>query len=122
MSKNFKLNINEYLKQCDSKDVISFNNERWLDVNKLKSIVCLSFYHAGINAVINRIANQYNFKTNNIEGWFRQGEECEILRAGSSGWQKGKIKINVTLEFIPDAPEEKSPLDEVRQELKQNNS
>ena len=52
---------------------------------------------------------------------FEEGQECEILKAGSSGWQKGKLKINVTLEFIPDEPElEKSPLDDVRQEINSN--
>lgn len=58
---------------------------------------------------------------NNI--WFKEGVNFQILKAGSSGWQKGKIKVSVTLEFIPDElEEEKSPLDDVRQELEQNNS
>ena len=56
--------------------------------------------------------------TSKTYSWFYQGEECEILKAGSNGWQKGRLKINISLEFIPDEPEEiKSPLDDVRQQI-----
>ena len=52
-----------------------------------------------------------------------QGADSEILKVASNGWKKGKLKINVSLEFIPDEPEiqekpesteYKSPLDEIR--------
>ncbi|AFY46505.1 KGK domain protein [Nostoc sp. PCC 7524] len=49
--------------------------------------------------------------------WFNQGIDCEILKPGSQGWQTGKLKIKVTLEFIPDQPnipEPESPLDDLR--------
>ncbi|MFN9175992.1 MAG: KGK domain-containing protein [Synechocystis sp.] len=47
------------------------------------------------------------------------------LKAGSSGWKKGRVKINVSVEFIPDETElsqYQSPLDEIRQEIKQVNN
>ena len=56
--------------------------------------------------------------------WLEDGEECEILKANSLGWQTGKfkLKINISLEFVPDKPQETaSPLDDVRQEIKTNN-
>lgn len=49
--------------------------------------------------------------------WFNQGINCEILKPGSQGWQTGKLKIKVILEFIPDQPnitELESPLDDLR--------
>jgi len=55
--------------------------------------------------------------------WFDKGLDCEILKVGAKGWQKGKIRIKVTLEFIPDEPEieqtpeitqPESPLDDIR--------
>ena len=120
----FYLDINEYLTQCDSKDVISFESKKWISVSKLKDIIYQSFYSAGIESVVTHIAQ--NSDLNDISkmySWFFQGEECEILKAGSKGWQKGKIKINVTLEFIPDESESvESPLDDVRQEFNQSNS
>jgi KGK domain len=122
MTDNFKVNTNEYLKQCDEKDIVSFNSEKWISVSKLKDIVFQSFRESGITAIINYLAQKLDVTVRNINSWFDQGVKCEILRAGSQGWQKGKIKINVSLEFIPDEPEViESPLDDVRQELKQNN-
>ncbi|AFY40708.1 KGK domain-containing protein [Nostoc sp. PCC 7107] len=49
--------------------------------------------------------------------WFTEGIECEILKLGAKAWQPGKIRIKVTLEFIPDEPkitEPESPLDDLR--------
>ena len=120
---NNQLDTNQYLSECDLKDVISFKNEQWASISKFKNVILSALVNSGINSMVNYIANNSDFKSNNsIKSWFSQGEECEILRAGSPGWQKGKIKINVTLEFIPDEPEEKSPLDDVRQELNLDNS
>ncbi|MBE9177395.1 KGK domain-containing protein [Oculatella sp. LEGE 06141] len=33
------------------------------------------------------------------EGWFGDGLECEALRVGNQGWQRGKVRIR--LEFCP---------------------
>ena len=116
MPNDFKVETNAYLSKCDSKDVISFSTQKWVDIKKLKGIISSAFRNTGINSIITHISKQSDLKdTNKIYSWFYQGEECEILRAGSTGWQKGKLKINVTLEFIPDEPEDKSPLDDVRQ-------
>jgi hypothetical protein len=52
-----------------------------------------------------------------------EGVDCRILQAGSDGWKKGKLKISINVEFIPDEPETnqyQSPLDEIRQEIQQN--
>ena len=117
MSNNFQIDTNEYLNQCDPKDVISFESEKLVNVSKLKHIVNQSFYEYAVDEIIATLANHSDLQNSN--DWFYEGEECEILRAGSKGWQKGKLKVKVTLEFIPDEPEEtKSPLDDVRQELK----
>lgn len=66
--------------------------------------------------------------------WFGDEIDCEILKLGAAGWQKGKVKINlnVTLEFCPDDPEveekpasneqeisqPESPLDDIRLMIK----
>ncbi|MBD1906362.1 hypothetical protein NDI37_10235 [Funiculus sociatus GB2-A5] len=46
--------------------------------------------------------------TEEKDGWFsEQGISCEVLRFGSNGWQKGKVRF--TLEFSPedsDAPQQ----------------
>ena len=114
---NQQINTNEYLSNCNPKDVISFNNQQWISIAKLKSIVCDGLINSGIGSITKRIAEKSEFKnTRSTNSWFYQGQDCEILRSGSPGWQKGKIKIKVTLEFVPDEVEEdKSPLDDIRQ-------
>lgn len=118
MSTNFNLNTNEYLSQCDAKDVISFDSDKWTSVEKLEKIVYQSFANSGVSSTSNHISHSSELK--NSFAWFSLGEKCEILRAGSQGWKKGKVKINITLEFIPDEIEEnKSLLDDVRHEINQ---
>ncbi|GAX42528.1 hypothetical protein NIES4075_35290 [Tolypothrix sp. NIES-4075] len=48
--------------------------------------------------------------------WLNEGVDCEILKPGGY-WKRGKLRVRVTLEFCPDEPE--SPLDDLRQQLKQ---
>ena len=57
----------------------------------------------------------------------QEGIDCQILKIGSKGWQKGKLQIElnqtlqswqtqVCIKFSPDEPlEQKSPLDDIRQ-------
>ncbi|MGB8691781.1 MAG: KGK domain-containing protein [Microcoleus sp.] len=57
----------------------------------------------------------------------QKGIDCQILKIGSKGWQKGKLQIElnqslqswhiqVCIKFCPDElPEQKSPLDDIRQ-------
>ncbi|HAX74596.1 MAG TPA: KGK domain protein [Cyanobacteria bacterium UBA11372] len=77
--------------------------------------------------------SEYNFYTDG--SWFEEGIGCQSLKIGAKGWQKGKIKLKVCLEFIPDASEvekipdssnleitePESPLDDLRQMLNQEN-
>lgn len=118
-NQNNQVDTDQYLSECDLKDVISFKNEQWASISKFKNIIIRALVNSGISSMVKYIADDSDFK--NTNRWFYQGEECEILRSGSKGWQKGKIKINVTLNFIPDEPEDKSPLDDVRQKLERDN-
>jgi hypothetical protein len=57
----------------------------------------------------------------------QEGIDCQILKIGSKGWQKGKLKIEVNRSFHSgqtqtsikfcheEPPEQKSPLDDLRQ-------
>lgn len=69
----------------------------------------------------NRILKRPNY-SGNQEKWFGEGMPCNILKPGTPGWQKGKVKLQVEVkmivEFVPDEPEiekPESPLDEFRQ-------
>ena len=119
MPNNFEFDTNEYLQQCDSKDVVNFESKQFFYLKELRSLVIESFQDLFKNSLANYMNRTISSKCKS-HLWFSEGEECEILRAGSQGWEKGKIKLkmNITLEFIPDELEEtKSPLDDVRQEI-----
>ena len=57
----------------------------------------------------------------------KEGIDCQVLKIGSKGWEKGKVQIEVnkniksgetqiSIQFCPDEPlEQKSPLDDIRQ-------
>jgi hypothetical protein len=56
--------------------------------------------------------------------WFIDGQYCKLLKLGAKGWQKGKIRIRVSVEFCPDEPQTtlpESPLDDLRQMINQEN-
>lgn len=115
MKPNLNLETNKYLSNCDSKDVISFGVRGLFYIHKLLELVQSGFDYNVTNAITNSITQKLERKSN-VNLWFKDGENCEILKAGSSGWQTGKLrlKINLTLEFIPDEPQETaSPLDDV---------
>jgi hypothetical protein len=59
-------------------------------------------------------------RINHRKKWITGGINCELLQLGSQQWKKGKLRVNVTVEFIPDEVE--SPLDDVRQGSNQNES
>lgn len=66
--------------------------------------------------------------------WFDKGKDCEVLKISSKGWQKGKLRIKLALEFYPDEPEieetsvsnepkdnqPESPLDDIRRIINQD--
>jgi hypothetical protein len=67
-----------------------------------------------------------NYQDECGEWWFSDGGDCEILRPGNQGWQKGKIriKVRVDLEFCPNEAETQlieSPLDDIRQAMTEEN-
>lgn len=69
------------------------------------------------------------------EKWFEEGIDCEVLKFDSNAWQRGKVRIRVTLEFCPDEPEieeitqssdleinqAESPLDDIRRMMSKDN-
>ncbi|EDX72749.1 KGK domain superfamily [Coleofasciculus chthonoplastes PCC 7420] len=68
-----------------------------------------------------------------VNNWWNQGIQCQVLTHEGKGWQNGKVRL--TLEFCPDEPEieetsasnepeipqPESPLDDLRQRINQEN-
>ncbi len=94
------------------------------------------FIQAAIVLFTNGVLNSMKSYTTDLpKKWFHYGLDCEILSPGAKGWQKGRVRIKVILEFCPDEPEvEETPpneqpeisepessLDDLRQLINQNN-
>ncbi len=99
------IEYNNYVKNLRNDDVLDIDNQLF-KAEKLKSTLEESFSEEVIPKRFNEHINYRGIKTQ-YKGkvWFEEGVDCKILKAGDSGWKKGKLKINVTVEFIPDEPE-----------------
>jgi hypothetical protein len=53
------------------------------------------------------------------DDWINNGVDCQILKP-SKNWQKGKLRMKVSVEFCPNEPEieePESPLDDLRRKI-----
>ncbi|MFB2978667.1 KGK domain-containing protein [Microseira sp. BLCC-F43] len=51
--------------------------------------------------------------------WLGEGVICEVMKPGGN-WQKGKVRVKITMEFCPDEPlNQPSPLDDLRQKIQE---
>ena len=119
------IEYNDFLKECRDDDVISLSSK----VYKLKDFI--KNFTIALNNFLGSQDSTCAFyglsDKLNKSGIIISKEDCillcnkgansETLKIASDGWKKGKLKINITVEFIPDEPElpeYQSPLDEIR--------
>lgn len=98
------MNDKYFVLKCDDDDVVSFPESSCVHkFKKFKDAVNNLFIdRARVASVINELLSpQLGISSIN---WFHKGIVCEVLQLGSSNWEKGKIRIKVTLEFCPDEP------------------
>lgn len=92
-----------YLPEYSDDDVLSFKSTlfkiarfregvKYAIGSQVQSVFISSLQNSGINIP-------------NTTTWFGKGVDCEILKIGAQRWQKGKVRIRVSLEFIPDEAE-----------------
>ncbi len=134
------------LENCSEQDVFIFGSTT-LKADKLKKEISQLFFKYKLGEQLtNSLSSNLHLDVRNVversgryvrcfyDKWFDDGVDCEILKLGAAGWQKGKIKIklNVSLEFCPDEleveknqtsneqgiSELKSPLDDIRLMIK----
>ncbi|OLP17618.1 hypothetical protein BST81_14935 [Leptolyngbya sp. 'hensonii'] len=107
-----KINLDDF----DEHDVICFNEHNVFKMGKLMpgiegAIKSQDVANAFVNALQRhgisiKVGEMLNDRFQDCYGWwFTEGVGCEILQPGSSRWKKGKVKLNFTLEFYPEAEE-----------------
>lgn len=126
-----------YQSNCGEDDVLSFETAMF-KVDKLRKEVEALFKKPKLGQELSSSFNSQTIRIDvpgkHYEKWLSDGINCEILKIGAKGWQKGKvrIKLNIGLEFCPDEPvieetqliskpeinQSESSLDDIRQMMK----
>ena len=128
---------NSYLSNHSDDDVIAFTESNLIKAGIFKKAIACLFKTNSIESLIyDYLQSHHNIKINrsvNISNneskqytyynkWLEEGVYCEVLRLGAKNWQKGKIKIRVSVEFCPDElKESESSLDDIRQAIENSN-
>lgn len=112
-----ELEYNNYFKNLRDDDILE-QEDRLFKCGKVKAAFETAFDSAIPSALVSHNSiKQIDIRAKQPTDWFTDGVDCQVLKAGSDGWQKGKLKVKVSVEFIPDQPEipeYQSPLDEIR--------
>jgi hypothetical protein len=127
--KELQINIvmDDGFKPLESEEVLS------VEENDKILLQSLMFTGGQLISQMKSILSGYggNRTNENLNRWLGKGVDCKTLKFGAKGWQKGKIRIRVSLEFCPDQPEvqetpasneiaqPESPLDDLRQMINQ---
>ncbi|GAX45118.1 hypothetical protein NIES4075_61390 [Tolypothrix sp. NIES-4075] len=116
--------------ECNDNDVLALANDTF-KVNRFKKAVNASFNSSVGRKFIEQLTSQsihLNMQKlhpkSSDEAWFNEGIDCELLNLGSKAWKKGKVKINITLEFYVEEEEiiePESPLDDIRRMANEGN-
>ncbi len=127
------------LRDCNDDDVLSFGDATF-KIGKFRQALNQSLN----NELGNQITHQLSSKGVKIPDsilyppgenaphvkWFDQGRDCEILNLGAKNWKKGRVKIQISVEFYVEdetynsdleVSEPESPLDDLRRMMNQDN-
>lgn len=118
------MEFNYYMQNCNDDDVIQVPNALY-KMAQLKNAMKFAFRNEyKIPYVLFHALQEKGVRIENISQVLNDGLDSEILKIGAKGWQKGKLRIKVTIEFCPEQseiPQAESPLDDLRQMLNQEN-
>ena len=112
--------------------VLSFSNSVF-KIREFITAIERAFQSQGLDILKSMLSSRGGIPGNNEE-WYRQGVDCELLKPGTEGWKKGKVRIKISLELCLDEPEiseipsinkaetnqPESPLDDIRRMIGQD--
>ncbi len=111
--------------QCHDDDVLEVG-ENTYKVEKLKQSMNTISNDSLANRFNHELVNQCRIHLGNpSQAWFKDGIECKILNLGSKKWKKGRVRINISVEFSLDEEENnqnESSLDDLRQIFNESQS
>jgi hypothetical protein len=115
------IEYDDYLKALQDDDILK-EQDRVYMIDSIKDILESALSSPFARNIRSR-SSDYNFPSlfhNKESDLLNNGVDCEILKVGKDGWQKGKLRVSLNVEFIPDKPEipvYQSPLDEIYREI-----
>ncbi len=112
MEENFKI------ENCSENDALEFSSGAYRSQKIITNIK--EVFNSKLTQYLYTELQSRKVDIQQYPNWFSQGIDCEILKVGSTGWKKGKVRLKVSLEFISNEPEEiksESPLDDIRQTI-----
>lgn len=99
---------NNILPECSDDDVVSFRGKLF-KVSQLRKMMGHAMTEQNqLNHTLSNALKQKGLELGltDTKEFLNQGVKGELLKITGQGWQKGKIKMKISLEFIPDVPEE----------------
>ncbi|AFY84741.1 KGK domain-containing protein [Oscillatoria acuminata] len=99
---------NNILPECSDNDVVSFRGKLF-KVSQLRKMMGHTMTEQNqLNHTLSNALRQKGIELGltDTKEFLNQGVKGEILKITGKGWQKGKIKMKISLEFIPDVSEE----------------
>ncbi len=110
--------------------VLSFGNSMF-KISEFMNAMKSAFQHNGMEGLSALLKSRGGIPCHArslYSAYFNQVVDCELLKPGG-GWKKGKIRINISLEFYSDEPDieaieiseeatkNESPLDDIRKRM-----
>lgn len=99
---------NNILPECSDDDVVSFRGKLF-KVSQLRKMMGHAMTEQNqLNLTLSNALKQKGLELGltDTKEFLHQGVKGELLTITGQGWQKGKIKMKISLEFIPDVPGE----------------
>lgn len=130
----------EFLTELNDENIVQFQprNLPELAPNTMKfgrfrkafeAAITSEYVNGKINLALDSVETytyHYDDSGSHIQYWFQDGIDCEMLKLGDAQWRRGKLRMQVSLEFVPDElpqaseDSDESPLAEIRQEIAAN--
>ncbi|MBD2667339.1 hypothetical protein B6N60_04731 [Richelia sinica FACHB-800] len=131
-----KIECSDELEYCNDDDVLDLGDSFLCRLGRFKQEVITAIGEWLPGLINEKLKNKgievkYLVKSENPKRptWchanWREDVPCQILKINSSGWQKGKFRIKVSIEFELDKPENEpseSPLDDLRRIINETTS
>ena len=98
-----EINFKPLNKYSYENTVLSFSNSMF-KIREFITAIERAFQSQGLDILKNMLSSRGGIPGTSEE-WYTQGVDCELLKPGTEGWKKGKIRIKISLELCLDEPE-----------------